>query len=235
MRSLVMKWKTSQGEKSQELNIASYPVETVSFIRFNSSELSKSSLLNWIITENETNKSHSIFFDRNSEGSTRNRRLGEGMMEIAWYLPQGTEKDNFQDIVSFTNLRGDARKYLYQLKLIEEIAAKIVILVSAEELQEKEGQIIKGFLEAGKGVIILLTDKDLTEENVDNVNNFLDSNGFGEYHENQLIILDIENKNNPQIRNEIIETINTIETRDNLKISLENVAQKLAQNGIKVH
>ncbi|NEP79151.1 MAG: hypothetical protein F6K39_13855 [Okeania sp. SIO3B3] len=121
MRSLIMKWKTSQGKNSisKELNIASYPVETVSFIRFNSSELSKSSLLNWIITENETNKSHSIFFDRNSEGSTRNRRLSEGMVEVAWYLPQGTEKDNFQDIKSFTNLRGDARKYPYQLKLIE--------------------------------------------------------------------------------------------------------------------
>lgn len=236
MRSLIMKWKTSQGKKSisQELNIASYPVETVSFIRFNSSELSKSSLLNWIISESETNNSHSIFFHRNSEGSTRNRRLSEGMVEIAWYLPQGTEKDNFQDIVSFTNLRGDARKYFYQLKLIEEIAAKIVILVSAEELQEKEASIIKGFLEAGKGVIILLTDKDLTAENEDNVHNFLDSNRFGKYLDKQLTILDIENKNNPDIRNEIRETINTIETRNNFKISLKNIAQKLAQNAIQV-
>ncbi|NEO55469.1 MAG: hypothetical protein F6K54_21785 [Okeania sp. SIO3B5] len=236
MRSLIMKWKTSQGKKSisKELNIASYPVETVSFIRFNSSEISKSSLLNWVISENETDNSHSIFFHRNSEGSTRNRRLSEGMVEIAWYLPQGTEKDNFQDIKSFTNLRGDARKYPYQLKLIEEIVSKIVILVSAEELQEKEAEIIKGFLEAGKGVIILLTDQDLTAENEENVHKFLDSNGFRQYLEKQLIILDIEDKNNPDIRNEIRETINTIQPRENFKISLENVAEKLSQNGIKV-
>ncbi|NEP79152.1 MAG: hypothetical protein F6K39_13860 [Okeania sp. SIO3B3] len=117
---------------------------------------------------------------------------------------------------------------------IEEIASKIVILVSVEELQEKEAQIIKGFLEAGKGVIILLTDQDLTAENEENVHKFLDSNGFREYVDKQLIILDIEDKNNPVIRNEVRETINTIETRDNFKISLENVAKKLAQNGIEV-
>lgn len=41
--------------------------------------------------------------------------------------------------------------------------------------------IIKGFFEVGKGVIILLIDKDLIVENEDNVYNFLDLNRFGKY------------------------------------------------------
>ena len=237
MRSLVLKWKKTYKEKinTEELNIANYAVENVSFIRFNSSKISKSSLLNWIISENETDKSHSIFFHRNSEGSNRNRRLSEGMIEIAWYLPQGTEKDNFQDIVSFTNLRGDARKYPHQLKLIEEMAAKVVILASTEELKAKEAQIIDNLLKVGKSVIILLTDETLSAEKVDCVNNFLDSNQFGEYiDKQQFVILDIEDKNNPDIRDEIREALKKIGIENNLKISLEEIAQKLAKNCIQV-
>lgn len=238
MRSLVMKWKKIENGKAntKELNIANYPVENVSFIRFSSSKLSKSSLLNWIISENETDKSHSIFFHRNSEGYNKNRRLSEGMLEIAWYLPQATEKNNFQDIVSFTNLRGDVREYTHQLKLIQEMAAKVVILASAEELKEKEAQIIDNLLRAGKGVIILITDEILSEENIDSVNKFLDSNQFGEYIEKQqFIILDIENKNNPDIRDEIRKALKDIEIEDKLKnISLEEVAQKLATDCIQV-
>jgi hypothetical protein len=237
MRSLVMKWKKNENGKAntKELNIANYPVENVSFIRFSSSKLSKSSLLNWIISENETDKSHSIFFHRNSEGSNKNRQLSEGMLEIAWYLPQAMEKDNFQDIVSFTNLRGDVRKYPHQLKLIQEMAAKVVILASAEELKEQEAQIIDNLLRGGKGVIILLTDEILSEENIDSVNKFLDSNQFGEYIEKQFLILDIENKNNPDIRDEIRKALKDIEIEDRLKnISLEEVAQKLATDFIQV-
>ncbi|MBK1990220.1 hypothetical protein A0J48_022295 [Sphaerospermopsis aphanizomenoides BCCUSP55] len=137
MRSLVMKWKALQGEviKSEERGIANYPIETVSFIRFDKSDFSKSSLLNWVISENEPDKSHPIFFHRNSEGSTKNRQLADGMVEIGWYLPNGVQKDIFQDIVSFTNLRGDARRYPIQLELIKQISAKVIILTSAKELK----------------------------------------------------------------------------------------------------
>lgn len=235
MRSLLMKWY-KQKTNTEELNIANYPVENIGFIRFNSSsKISKSSLLNWIISENETDKSHSIFFHRNSDGSNRNRRLSEGMLEIAWYLPQGTEKDNFQDIVSFTNLRGDARKYPHQLKVIQEMVTKTVILTSAEELNTEEAQIIGNLLRLGKSVIVLLTDEFLSQENEKRVNNFLDSNQFGEYiDKNQLVILDIENKNNPDIRDEIRQALKGIEIGDNLKISLEEVAKKLGTDCIQV-
>ncbi|MGK7895917.1 MAG: hypothetical protein AB4372_20470, partial [Xenococcus sp. (in: cyanobacteria)] len=236
IRSLVMKWKITQEGKSisQELNIASYPVETVSFIRFDRSEISKSSLLNWVISEKETDKSHPIFFHRNLEGPNKNRQLSEGMIEIAWYLPQGSDKDNFQDIVSFLNLRGDARQHPHQLKLIQEISAQVVILASAEELQTTEAQIIRDLLKAGKAVIILITDKDLTSEKEENINQLVNSNGFVQYIDKQLTILDIKNKNIPDIRNEIRDSLKHSATQDKLKNSLENIAQKLAKDEIQV-
>ena len=235
MRSLVMKWKALQGEviKNEERGIANYPIETVSFIRFDKSDFSKSSLLNWVISENEPDKSHPVFFHRNSEGSTKNRQLADGMVEIGWYLPNGVQKDIFQDIVSFTNLRGDVRRYPIQLELIKQISAKVIILTSAKELKEKEIEIIRGLLLAGKKVIILLIDKTITEEDEETVNNFLEH--FSTYSDEQLTILDIENKNSPDIRDEIRATvINSNTSGNSYKVSLENLAQTMQQLGMDI-
>ncbi|WP_323245891.1 P-loop NTPase family protein [Nodularia spumigena] len=233
MRSLVMKWKALQGTviKSEERGIANYPIETVSFIRFDKSDFSKSSLLNWVISENEPDKSHPVFFHRNSEGSTKNRQLADGTVEIGWYLPKGVKEDIFQDIVSFTNLRGDARNYPVQLELIKQFSAKVVILVSAKELKEKETEIVQSFLSVGKNVIILLTDKTITEDDDETVNNFIEH--FSSYDE-QLVIVDIENKNSPDIRDEIRRILTEIKGNDNSKISLENLAQTMQQEGMDV-
>ena len=202
-RSLVMKWKTLQGEsvKSEECGVANLPIETVSFIRFDKSEFSKSSLLNWVISENEPDKSHPIFFHRNSEGSNHNRQLTEGYIEVSWYLPKGVQEDNFKDILSFANLRGDIRNYPAQLELIKKISSKIILLTSAKELTTKEVEIVKQFLEHGKTVIILLTDKKISDNDFDIIDNF--QLQFSSYSDEQLIILDIENKNSPTIRDEI--------------------------------
>jgi hypothetical protein len=234
MRSLVMKWKALQGTviKSEERGIANYSIETVSFIRFDKSDFSKSSLLNWVISENEPDKSHPVFFHRNSEGSTKNRQLADGMVEISWYLPKGVKEDIFQDIVSFTNLRGDVRNYPVQLELIKQISAKVVILVSAKELKEKETEIVQSFLSVGKNVIILLTDKTITDDDEETVNNFLEY--FSSYDDEQLVIIDIENKNSPVIRDEIREILTKIKAKDNSKISLENLAQTMQEQGVDV-
>ena len=234
MRSLVMKWKTLQGAviKSEKRGIANYLIETISFIRFDKSDFSKSSLLNWVISENQPDKSHPVFFHRNSEGSTKNRQLADGMVEIGWYLPKGVKEDIFQNIVSFTNLRGDARNYPVQLELIKQISAKVVILVSAKELKEKETEIVQSFLSVGKNVIILLTDKTITEDDDETVNNFLEH--FSNYDNEQLVIVDIENKNSPDIRDEIRGILTEIKAKNNFKISLENLAQTMQQLGMEV-
>ncbi|MBD2302273.1 hypothetical protein [Nostoc sp. FACHB-190] len=234
IRSLIMKWKTLQGEeiKSEERGIFDYCIETVSFIRFNNSEFSKSSLLNWVISENEPDKSHPIFFHRNSEGSTNNRQLAEGMIEVAWYLPKGSKEDIFEDILSFTNLRGDARNYPVQLELIKQVSSKIVILSSAKELLEKEAKVVQDFIAAKKTVIILLTDKIITNEDELNIENF--QNSFSNSIDEQLLILDIENKNSPDIRDEIRKVLNLIKIENNSKMSLGNLAQTMQQLGINV-
>ncbi len=164
LRSLVFNWKTRQGEelKYQETSIAKHQVTTVSFIRLDQSEISKSDLLNRVIGGAEN--PHPIFFHRNSIGSTSNRQLAEGMVELAWYLPKGDAEDNFEDIISFANLRGDARQYPHQLKFIAQLSSIVVIFSSAQELAETGADIVEEILGNQKKVMILLTDRELTDD-----------------------------------------------------------------------
>jgi hypothetical protein len=237
MRSLVMGWKLKEEER-QERSISNYPVETVSFIRFSKSEadFSKSSLLNWVISENEPDKSHPIFFHRNSEGSTNNRRLAEGMVEVAWYLPKGVENDNFEDIVLFANLRGDARKHPIQLNLIKQISSKIVILASAKDLSsEQEVKIVQDFLKSGKAVIICLTDKAKNDEVSLIVKNFIQK--FDQdynYQKTLQIPSSILGKNHPEIRDKIRKILKEIQVSDKSKVNLEDIAKEVQALGIDV-
>ncbi|MDB9519885.1 hypothetical protein PN466_23350 [Roseofilum reptotaenium CS-1145] len=164
LRSLVLNWKTRQRQewKYQETSIVKHPVTTVSFIRLDRSETSKSDLLNRVIGGAEN--PHPIFFHRNSVGSTGNRQLAAGMVELAWYLPKGDAEDKFEDIISFANLRGDARQYPQQLKFITQLSSVVVIFSSAKELAETGADIVREILANQKKVMILLTDRELSDE-----------------------------------------------------------------------
>ncbi|KAB5550207.1 hypothetical protein PHYPO_G00051170 [Pangasianodon hypophthalmus] len=101
-RQIRKSWKTteSSGEdisKTQAISEAETPM--VAFFRFGSASSSKSQLMNSLI-----NEKHDTFFHRNCPGSSKNRLLLDGVMEIAWYCPSGKETDYFPDCVAFCNL-----------------------------------------------------------------------------------------------------------------------------------
>ena len=219
-----------QGDKEQE--IATYPVETISFIRFNESEISKSLCLNWVIS----GENSQIFFNTDSNGCQENRQLANGMVEVAWYLPKDTDvkEDHFQDIQDvalFTNLRGNARNYPIQLKLIREISSKIVIFISTQELQQ-EVEIIRSFLESGKGVIIYPTDKVLGGQEKSLVKDFCKL--LPKKHLKNIGFLETQDKKRQDITDEIRRYLRNLKTNELFKISLEEVAQSMLKLGMDV-
>ncbi|XP_027528443.1 interferon-induced very large GTPase 1-like, partial [Neopelma chrysocephalum] len=73
----------------------------VSFIRIGTSaSSSKSQLLNALLSKQR----HDTFFHRHCQGSTRERLLMAGVVEIAWYCPRGSPDDTFECCVAFCNL-----------------------------------------------------------------------------------------------------------------------------------
>ncbi|XP_039566143.1 interferon-induced very large GTPase 1-like [Passer montanus] len=175
----------------------------VSFIRIGSSaSSSKSQLLNALLSK----RKHDTFFHRNCRGSTRERLLMEGMVEIAWYCPGGSPDDTFERCVAFCNLHGDARDHGAQLLFLQEISAVNVALVSDWEHMDSRGKkILQDLWQSQSPLVCLLTE----QENVE----------AGEASKN--ITIGIKNRNEAELMDQLTKTIGDLLEESNACFSLE--------------
>ncbi|XP_053114752.1 interferon-induced very large GTPase 1-like [Hemicordylus capensis] len=138
MRDIVRKWRPhslaeSRGFREQSLVHISMP--TISFVRMGSCSLSKSRLLNEVLSSPQQH--HDFFVHRDMECGNVPREISDGLMEISWYFPGGRENsDLFPEPVALLNLRGDAGSHWMQFHFLTEISSAVFILV--ESLCETE-------------------------------------------------------------------------------------------------
>ncbi|XP_016131993.1 interferon-induced very large GTPase 1-like [Sinocyclocheilus grahami] len=155
-RQINKSWKMRNTNKeiiSQTQPIYKAETPMVFFFRFGSVSSSKSQLMNSLI-----NEKHNTFFHRNCPGSSRTRVLMDGLVEITWYCPSGTNDDKFTDCVAFCNLHGDAGDHEKQLQILTEMASVNVVLLP--QLQKNDRSMIKvqEFYKDSKPLICLLTE-----------------------------------------------------------------------------
>eukprot|EP00066_Takifugu_rubripes_P030065 XP_011619331.1 PREDICTED: interferon-induced very large GTPase 1-like [Takifugu rubripes] len=104
-RQIKKTWKTTGNQdNSNTVTLKTVPIcnaktPMVSFFRLGSLSLSKSQLINNLISSR-----HNTFYHRDCQGSTKTRHLMEGVAEIAWYCPAGKSNDAFTDCTAFCNL-----------------------------------------------------------------------------------------------------------------------------------
>uniref|UniRef100_A0A8C5TJP3 VLIG-type G domain-containing protein n=1 Tax=Malurus cyaneus samueli TaxID=2593467 RepID=A0A8C5TJP3_9PASS len=188
----------------------------VSFIRIGSSaSCSKSQLLNALLSK----RKHDIFFHRHCRGSTRERLLMEGVVEIAWYCPCGSPDDTFECCVAFCNLHGDARDHGAQLQFLQEISAVNVALVSESERMDNRGkQLLQGLWQSQRPLVCLLTEK----ENV----------AVGRPGKN--ITIGMKNSNEAQVMVQLTKTISNLLEGSRPHFSLDACLDKALQHGFLV-
>ncbi|XP_030125247.4 interferon-induced very large GTPase 1 [Taeniopygia guttata] len=188
----------------------------VSFIRIGSSaSSSKSQLLNALLSKHN----HDTFFHRHCKGSTRERLLVEGLVEIAWHCPHGSPNDTFECCVAFCNLHGDARDHGAQLRFLQEISAINVVLVSDWEHMDSRGRkILWDLLLSQRPLVCLLTE----EENV----------AAGQA--SKTIIIGIKNRNEAELMEQLTKTIGNLLEGSNPCFSVEACADKARQHGFVV-
>uniref|UniRef100_A0A8C5IY50 VLIG-type G domain-containing protein n=1 Tax=Junco hyemalis TaxID=40217 RepID=A0A8C5IY50_JUNHY len=188
----------------------------VSFIRIGSSAFSsKSQLLNALLSK----RKHDTFFHRHCRGSTRERLLVEGLVEIAWYCPGGSLDDTFEHCVAFCNLHGDARDHGIQLQFLQEISAVNVALVSDWEHMDNRGKkLLQDLWQSQRPLVCLLTEK----ENV----------AAGQASKN--ITIGIKNRNEAELMEELTKTIGNLLEGSNPCFSLEACVDKARQHGFIV-
>ncbi|KAM8810017.1 LOW QUALITY PROTEIN: interferon-induced very large GTPase 1-like [Eudromia elegans] len=168
-----------------------YQAETpiVSFIRIGSSpSSSKSQILNALLSKHK----HDTFFNRHCKGSTKDRLLMEGVVEISWYCPRGNADDTFDSCVAFCNLRGDVRDHGPQLQFLQEVTSVTVALLPGSDQSDEKGmKILRELWQSQKPLICLFTEK----ENVASVRS------------GQKVRIGIKNRNEAELIGELIKTI----------------------------
>ena len=153
--SLSSEWKkAAQNEKARESILFDEPMPIISFIRIGkhtSDKFSKSKILNEVLGFD-----HDCFVHQNSPGSTKNRYLLEGTLELSWFLPSKSTKAKFSNPITFLNLRGNAAQHLKQLNFLQQVSNKIFLFFWSDNMTENEINSMKDLYDKSGAKIVCL-------------------------------------------------------------------------------
>ncbi|XP_054476804.1 up-regulator of cell proliferation-like [Anoplopoma fimbria] len=140
LRDIVKEWRPHELSQSRgfvEDNIVQANIPFYSFVRLKNCSLSKSQVLNHVLSSGQQH--HNMFIHRDMEVGTHDRKIANGMVEVYWYLPCGRENlDIFPEPVAFANLRGDISESLTQFTFLFQVStATFVFLDKVEENEHK--------------------------------------------------------------------------------------------------
>ncbi|XP_053184711.1 interferon-induced very large GTPase 1-like [Scomber japonicus] len=140
LRDIVKEWcpqDLSESKGFVENNIVQANIPFFTFVRLKNCSLSKSQVLNHVLSRGQQN--HNIFIHRDMEGGRLQRIIANGLVEVCWYLPCGKENlDIFPEPVAFANLRGDICESLAQFNFLFQVStATFVFLDKVEENEHK--------------------------------------------------------------------------------------------------
>ncbi|KAL3887303.1 hypothetical protein ACJMK2_027245 [Sinanodonta woodiana] len=199
LRNIVMKWeKHYNGTITvRECRLVKESFTSIAFLRVGKLRLSKSALINSVMSTTE--KAHSIFFHRDCPGSTKQRYLVDGLIDISWYIPtpklEGNITDHFEDPVTFLNLHGDKYQFHNYLPLLLRIANIVVVMSQVKDL-DRCRNIIKPCIDMGKYVLVILTDQNIQPSDEDIIDNF--TNNL-KPSENQLEYIEVVDKQRDEL------------------------------------
>ncbi|XP_028435583.1 up-regulator of cell proliferation-like, partial [Perca flavescens] len=140
LRDIVKEWRPHDLSESRgfvEDNIIQADIPFYSFVRLKNCSLSKSQCLNHVLSCGQQNQN--MFINRDMKGGALKRKISNGLVEVGWYLPSGTESlDIFPKPVAFANLRGDICESLAQFTFLFQVStATFVFLDKVEEEEHK--------------------------------------------------------------------------------------------------
>ncbi|KAM8763429.1 up-regulator of cell proliferation-like [Acanthopagrus schlegelii] len=140
LRDIVKEWcphDLSESKGFVEDNIVQADIPFISFVRLKNCSLSKSQILNHVLSLGQQH--HNFFIHRDMKGGANARKIANGLVEVCWYLPTGRESlDIFSHPVAFANLRGDIGQSITQFSFLYEVStATFVFLDKVEENEHK--------------------------------------------------------------------------------------------------
>ncbi|KAG6925030.1 upregulator of cell proliferation, partial [Chelydra serpentina] len=159
MRDIVRNWRPrsraeSRGFREDSLVLTSMP--TISFVRMGSCSFSKSKLLNEVLSPSQQH--HNFFIHWDMDSGNVPREIADGLVEISWYFPAGTENsDLFPEPITITNLRGDIESHWLQFSFLTEISSAVFIVI--ESISEREYELLSSLQESATKYYFILNCK----------------------------------------------------------------------------
>ncbi|XP_037335417.2 up-regulator of cell proliferation [Pungitius pungitius] len=129
MRDIVKKYRPQSLTESKgfiEDRIVLSKLPMISFVRLGECSLSKSEILNKLLSNSQ--QYHDTFVHHDMECGDSPRRISNGLVEITWYLPCGNKNmDVFSEPVAVANLRGDIDSFETQFSFLCETSAAVFV------------------------------------------------------------------------------------------------------------
>ncbi|KPP71802.1 interferon-induced very large GTPase 1-like [Scleropages formosus] len=152
----VVRWykPNSKGEGTDNLEekIFNTQIPFLSFIRLGSCNISKSQVLNQLISGSQGPCESFVHCGMN--GGKLDRKLSNGLVEVIWYLSSKDHKLKlFSEAVMLANLRGDATNFRKQNNFLNRISS--VILVFCGNLDKEECHLLASWKGNNKHLILV--------------------------------------------------------------------------------
>ncbi|XP_071948937.1 interferon-induced very large GTPase 1-like [Antedon mediterranea] len=158
MSTITKKWQTISG-LSCERSMVVERLPIVSALRLGKPKISKSKVANYVII----GQNHDIFFHYGCKGGNLVRKLSDGLLEMAWYLPIQERTDAFADALTFINLRGNASDFQKQAQFLSEISLVSIVFVAADDFKEYDTKLLESFYMQNGHVIFILDKRALKD------------------------------------------------------------------------
>ncbi|CAG2207185.1 unnamed protein product [Mytilus edulis] len=133
LRSIMIEGRSRDNAAIQE-GIVKSNLKIVSFIRIGRPVVSKSKLINQVMTD----QYHDTFFNKDCPYGTSARTVCNGLIEASWFLPTRDSKDTFPDVVMFLNLRGNGVDCKTQCQILRTTSNVILIILESKIMLEKD-------------------------------------------------------------------------------------------------
>ncbi|CAM4685122.1 unnamed protein product [Lepidochelys kempii] len=159
MRDIVRKWRLhslaeSRGFREESLVLTEMP--TISFVWMGSYSFSKSQLLNEVLSPSQQH--HDFFIHRDMESGNFLQKIADGLVEISWYFPGGTENsDLFPEPIAVTNLHGDIESHWLQFSFLTAVSSTVFIVT--ESIGEKEYELLSSLKKSSSKYYFILNCK----------------------------------------------------------------------------
>ncbi|XP_067450222.1 up-regulator of cell proliferation-like isoform X2 [Thunnus thynnus] len=166
LRDIIKEWCPHDLSESREFdsdNIVQANIPFFTFVRLKNCSLSKSQVLNHVLSCGQQN--HNIFIHRDMEGGTLKREIANGLVEVCWYLPCGKKNlDIFPEPVAFANLRGDICESLAQFKFLFQVSTATFVFL--DKVEDNEHKILTSLQDVKSKLFFVVNRKDNSREDM---------------------------------------------------------------------